>query len=134
MKRRTQHTRPSLVFVYNADSGVFNALTDLAHKIFSPQTYPCNLCAITHSATGMRREWKRFLDTLDRPLEFLHADELKARYGVAGVPLPAIFERDGGALKVLAEADSINACRTIDDLKQLILHGHTNGRASGDSV
>ncbi|HEX8852674.1 MAG TPA: hypothetical protein VF754_04260 [Pyrinomonadaceae bacterium] len=113
---------PTLVFVYNADSGVFNTLTDIVHKIFSPQTYPCRLCAITHSATGMRREWRRFLDSLARPLEFLHADELRVRYGVKGVPLPAIFESSGDGLKILAAADSINACRTIEELKRLITH------------
>jgi hypothetical protein len=113
--------RRALVFVYNADSGVFNTLADAAHKFFSPQTYRCNLCALTHSAVGMRKEWKRFLDSLDSPMEFLHADELKARYGVAGVPLPAIFQREGEGLEVLFGADAINACRTMDDLKRLIL-------------
>ncbi len=121
MKDSSRHARPALVFVYNADSGVFNTLADAAHKIFSPQTYACNLCALTHTAIGMRREWKRFLDGLDSPLEFLHADELKARYGVDGVPLPAVFKRDGERLEVLVGADSINACRTLDDLKRLIL-------------
>ena len=71
----------------------------------------------------MRGEWKRFLEGLGVPLEFLHADELKARYGVAGVPLPAIFRSDGENLEVLTGADSINACRTMDDLKRLILNG-----------
>lgn len=123
MGKHSQRRSPALVFVYNADSGVFNTLTDVAHKIFSPQTYQCNLCALTHSAVGMRTEWKRFLDGLDRPLEFLHADELKARYGVAGVPLPAVFQSDGERLDVLIGADSINACRTMDDLKRLILNG-----------
>ena len=118
---------PALAFVYNADSGVFNALADAAHKIFSPRTYRCNLCAITHSALGMRGEWRKFLGGLGRPLEFLHADELKARHGVVGVPLPAIFERKGENLTVLAGADSINACRTMDDLKRLILNGGGTG-------
>lgn len=112
---------PALVFVYNADSGVFNALADSAHKIFSPDTYACNLCALTHTAFGMRGEWKRFLEGLGVPLEFLHADELKSRYGLEGVPLPAVFEKKDGGLKVLADADAINACRTLDDLKRLIL-------------
>ena len=111
----------ALVFVYNADSGVFNTLADAAHKIFSPQTYRCNLCALTHSAVGMRKEWKRFLDGLDSPVEFLHADELKTGYGVAGIPLPAIFQRKGESMEVLFGADAINACRTMDDLKHLIL-------------
>jgi hypothetical protein len=123
MERQSQRTRPALVFVYNADSGVFNTLADAAHKIFSPQTYRCNLCALTHTAVGMRREWKRFLDGLEEPLEFLHADELKTRYGAAGVPLPAIFKTGGESMEVLVGADAINACRTMDDLKRLILDG-----------
>jgi hypothetical protein len=123
MPDEIRHDATPLVFVYNAESGVFNLLADAAHKIFSPRTYPCNLCALTHSAAGMRKEWKRFLDKLGRPLEFLHADELKSRYGVAGVRLPAVFERRGGRLEVLAGADAVNACRTLDDLKRLILAG-----------
>jgi hypothetical protein len=130
MEKTSQQTRPTLIFVYNADSGVFNTLTDAAHKIFSPQTYRCNLCALTHSALGMRKEWKRFLDGLGGPLEFLHADEFKSRYGVAGVPLPAIFKSDGEHLEVSVGADSINACRTMDELKRLILKGRAG---EGDS-
>ncbi len=122
MRKETRRAKPTLVFVYNTRSGVFNALADAAHKIFSPQTYACNLCALTHSTFRVRREWKRFLDDLGRPLEFLHADELRARYGLADVPLPAVFESDGEQVKVLIEADAINACRTMDDLKHLILN------------
>ena len=129
MGKKSRHARPALVFVYNADSGVFNTLTDLAHKIFSPQTYRCNLCALTHSAVGMRREWKRFLDGLDGESEFLHADELKARHGVTGVPLPAIFRRDGENIKVWVEADLINACVTVEDLERLILNRRADDEA-----
>jgi hypothetical protein len=121
MSTRADSAGPGLVFVYNAESGLFNALSDAAHKIFSPRTYQCNLCALTHSALGMRREWRQFLDGLDVPLEFLHADELRARYGVAGVPLPAIFRRGGGDVEVFIDAEAINACRTLGDLERLIL-------------
>src|ERR1044072_6993652 len=113
--------RHALVFVYNADSGVFNTLADVAHKIFSPDTYACNLCALTHTAFGMRAEWKHFLEGLGVPLEFLHADELKSRYGLEGVALPAVFEKEDGALRVVAGADAINACATLEELKRLIL-------------
>ena len=117
-----------LVFVYNADSGVFNTMADAAHKIFSPRTYACNLCALTHTAVRMRGEWKQFLEGLGRPLEFLHADELASRYGLKGVGLPAVFTKDGGGLKVLADADSVNACRTLDELKRVVLEGLAGGR------
>ncbi|HYH86264.1 MAG TPA: hypothetical protein VEX60_12485 [Pyrinomonadaceae bacterium] len=120
MTKRVGQSNSALVFVYNADSGLFNALADIAHKALSPQTYQCNLCALTHSAFGMRKDWKRFLETLDVPLEFLHADELTGLHGVTGVPLPAIFKREGERLKLWINADAINACRTTDDLKRLI--------------
>lgn len=130
MEKESKQTGPTLVFVYNADSGVFNTLADAAHKIFSPRTYACNLCALTHTAVRMRGEWKQFLEELGRPLEFLHADELATRYGLKGVRLPAIFTKDDGGLKVLAGADSINACRTLDELKHLIIEGLAGGDGS----
>jgi hypothetical protein len=110
----------TLIFVYNADSGLFNTLTDIAHRIFSPQTYPCNLCAITYSAAGMKKEWKDFLDGVAMSMEFLHRDELKARYGIEGAPLPAVFKKVGDELSVMIDAQAINSCKSIDKLKQLI--------------
>ena len=113
--------KPTLLFVYNSDSGIFNALGDLAHKIFSPDTYSCNLCAITYSPFGMRMKWKKFLGGLGHSLEFLHRDELKSRYGIDDVPLPAIFTRKNKTLEIWMDAGSLNSCRDIEDLQQLIL-------------
>ncbi len=112
--------KPALVFVYNADSGLFNALTDLAHKAISPATYSCNLCALTYSGVSMRKEWKEFLEGLGRPLEFLHRDELKKNFSIQDVPLPAVFVRQGDRLDLRIDADTLNACRTLSDLKSLI--------------
>ena len=120
MGKQTKHSTSSLVLAYNADSGFFNAVTDLAHKALSPQTYQCNLCALTYSTFRMRRDWKVFLETLEMELQFLHADELKSRYGVSGVPLPAVFRKEGAGLELLIGADSIDECQTIDELKQLV--------------
>jgi hypothetical protein len=115
-----------LVFVYNAEGGFFNSAADMAHKMFSPQTYQCKLCALTFSTFGMRKDWVEFLASLERSLEFLHSDELKNLYGISDLPLPAIFEKEGEQLKLLIDADSINRCSTIADLKQLII-GTTRG-------
>jgi hypothetical protein len=109
-----------LLFVYNADSGLFNTLTDIAHKVFSPETYQCNLCAITYGNFGIRSEWKQFLEELDLPLEFLHRDEFEGRFGAEHAELPAIFFVAGEALEQCITSLEINACRSIDDLKQLI--------------
>lgn len=109
-----------LVFVYNAESGLFNTLSDVAHKILSPETYACNLCALTHTAFGMRRDWKEFLESLDARLEFLHADELRSRYGMTGLALPAILRKRGATPEEFVDAAAINSCRTLDELKRLI--------------
>jgi hypothetical protein len=120
MSKGTNSSKHSLVFVYNADSGLFNTLSDISHKIFSPETYQCHLCALTHSTFGMHKGWKQFLETLDRPVELLHADELKKHHNVSNIPLPAIFIKEDAGLKLWIEAGEINSCRTIDDLKHLI--------------
>jgi len=112
--------KETIVFVYNADSGLFNTLTDIAHKVFAPETYECNLCAITYGNFSMRQEWQEFLETLDRELEFLHRDELAKRYGMADVELPAIFLKKVDTLELWIGAEKINACKDIDDLKRLI--------------
>lgn len=113
--------KTSLVFVYNADSGVFNALSDIAHKIFSPETYACNLCALTHTNFAMRSEWKRFVETLPMPVEFLHADELKTRYGVENQTLPVVFKKTGERLEILLDTNEINKCRDVAELENLLL-------------
>ncbi len=118
---RKGRTRPALVFVYNAAGGLFNAVADAAHKILSPATYQCSLCALTHTAFRMRPEWKRFLATLDPPPEFLHADELRGRHGLTDVELPAVFARRDGRLTLLIDAAAINACRTLEELQQLVV-------------
>ncbi len=118
---QTEREKPTLVFVYNADSGLFNLLTDIAHKIFSPQTYDCNLCAVTHDKFGIKDEWRQYLKTLDAPVEFLHADEFKAKYRTGDTEkLPAIFRLENGQLNLAIDSNAINVCRNIDDLKRII--------------
>ncbi len=116
----TKTGKSKLIFVYNAESGFFNLLTGVAHKIFSPQTYSCNLCAITHSNFGMKKEWKEYLESLHTPLEFLHADEFKTKYQFEKAELPAIFKEENGSLILMANAAAINECSSVDELKQYL--------------
>ena len=109
-----------LIFVYNADSGLFNSLTDTAHKLLSPDTYSCNLCAITYGSFGMQKEWKEFLKSLNCSLEFLHRNELLMKFDISNVSLPAVFLNSNNSLHLLIDSHSINKCKTIDDLKELI--------------
>lgn len=111
-----------LVFVYNADSGFFNLLSDMAHKFVSPDTYDCQLCMLTHGNLGMREQWKEYLDSLPAALEFLHRDEFLKNYGkyARNQPLPALFLiRDEQAELFMRETD-INACETLDSMIALV--------------
>ncbi len=109
-----------LVFVYNADSGLFNTITDIAHKVISPGTYSCQLCSLTHSYFSVKKDWTGFLEGLDADLEFLHRDELNEKYAVADITLPVILIKRDRHLATWISTGQINACPTIEDLKTLI--------------
>jgi hypothetical protein len=86
-----------LLFVYNADSGLLNATVDFFHKIISPSTYACSLCAVTYGNRGMRPDWREFVAELPVKTTFLHRDELRKLHPeLAHYPLPAAFRRDAG--------------------------------------
>ena len=111
----------TLVFVYNAESGFFNTLSDIAHKLFSPKTYACNLCAITHSPLGMHGKWKIFLENLECEKEFLHADEFLLRYKITEPMLPAIFLKKNEILEPWIGAKEINTCQNMEALEKLMI-------------
>lgn len=111
----------SIIFVYNADSGLINGLKDLIHKVVSPSTYPCSLCAVTYGLSGMHGEWREFVAQLGRPVEFLHKDELEEQYGINDVPLPAAFTRsDEGRLSPLLDSETLDSLTTLSELKAAV--------------
>ena len=109
-----------LIFVYNADSGLLNSLKDWAHKIISPGTYPCNLCALTYDNLGMHRSWREFIDRLGYEVEFLHRDELAERYEVKDVPLPAAFILQDNALNLWIRCETMDVMNSLDELETLV--------------
>ena len=100
-----------LLFVYNADGGQLAGLKDLFHKMLSPATYPCSLCAITYGATSMRPEWREFVKSLPVPVDFLHRDEFVRDYPQWRThPLPAAFALAAdGRLTPFIDAPAMNA-------------------------
>jgi hypothetical protein len=110
-----------LLFVYNADGGRLAGLKDMFHKILSPSTYPCSLCAVTYGATSMRPQWHEFIKSLPVPVEFLHRDEFVRDYPQwRAHPLPAAFAVSAtGELTPLIEAPEMNAA-DLNDLMELV--------------
>ncbi len=109
-----------LVFVYNADSGLFNTVTDIAHKILSPKTYECQLCAITHGIFSVRENWVKFLEELDAECDFLHKDEFIKSYPNTSTNYPAIFKLENNTPELWIDDKTINQLSSVDDLKKAI--------------
>ena len=114
-----------LILVYNAESGFFNIVKDGLHKIVSPSTYQCNLCALTYGTVRMKDEWKTFVDKLKIPTEFLHRDEFLKKlkphpHNIKDAKFPAVFLDKGGKISLLITHNEINECKTLNDLTNLI--------------
>lgn len=112
-----------LIFVYNANSGVINGLLDFAHKLISPQTYACSLCRVTYGNTGMKGQWREYVNSLPYQVEFLHRDELTQKYPeLSAIELPAGLVLNGKQKTphVIISATEFNAQRDVTSLINLI--------------
>jgi len=53
-------------------------------------------------------------------MEFLHKDEYKAIYKNHEINFPALLSAEGDELVLLINADALNQCNSLDELKTLI--------------
>ena len=110
-----------LLFAYNADSGLGNALVDYGKKYLQPSKYDCQLCMVTYGPFGMKSDWKKFVKTLPAPAVFLHKDELRDKYPAIDIALPAVVTVKAGKLdRVLLDRSEFQNISSLDDLKQLL--------------
>jgi len=109
-----------LIFVYNADRDLFSSVTDFAHKILSPSTYQCNLCALTYGNFSVKREWRNFIGALPFKTVFLYKDEFFKRFKTQ-VILPAVFILSDNAIKEIISASEIENCKSLNELKSLVV-------------
>ena len=112
-------TSKELIFIYNAKSGLFNELVDFAHKIISPQTYECNLCAITYGTLTMEKGWANYIESLPIESVFTYKDKLVSEE-LKKTKLPSIFIRDGEKLNELISANEINNINDLEDLIRIL--------------
>jgi hypothetical protein len=110
-----------LVIVYNADAGIVAGVMDSVHKIVSPATYPCQLCAVTYGLTSMKREWRAFLDELGLEVVFHHRPDFRAAYPqAADWPLPVVAVEGEGALVRLVNAAEFAAIADLPTLMRVV--------------
>ena len=112
---------PTLVFIYNANGGLLSAAGDAVHKLVSPATYPCSLCALTYGAVSKRPAWRAFLARVGLPTLFLYRDEFRAQLDTRDLPLPAILLGGAGPVpEVLVSASELNGLADLDALIALL--------------
>ncbi len=110
LKSFTRRKNMKLIFVYDADAGLFNAMADAIHKALSPSTYQCHLCYITYGMTSMRSELRDFIDELEFEKTFLHRNEFAEKYPKVQAELPAVFVEKANAIEPLKSACEIAQC------------------------
>ncbi|MBF8965487.1 GTPase [Pontibacter sp. FD36] len=107
--------KQKLQFVYNAEAGFFNKVTDFAHKIISPDTYACSLCALTYGKFTIRREWAEYVKQLPLDVEFVYKDQWKFAPVREAYPLVAL-QTGEDRIEVLLEAEELNAIKSLEQL------------------
>lgn len=106
-----------LIFVYNAKHGWFHDLTGSIHKVVSPSTYPCDLCALTHGYSGMKKRVRQFLGQGRWDTVFYHLNDLPAELSrllteCGGAPAVCVREASGNVV-LLFDAETLS--RFADD-------------------
>jgi len=105
-----------VLFVYNADSGSLNALWDAGHKLFSPSTYKCSLCALTYNTFTENTTWKTFRTESSFDIEFYHKDEFEAKFPNVKMMYPTILKLEGHQLTTVLSPDTLNEILDVEVL------------------
>lgn len=116
-------SKPKLIFVYNADSGIANLLKDCLHKLISPKTYPCKLCDLTYGIFSERNRWKKFRKTIEAEMVFLHADEFNNQYSSKFLPnyeLPIVLMQNAYDLDVFIDKKAMDECDGLNEFMSLV--------------
>ncbi len=106
-----------LVFVYNANAGLLAGALDSIHKTLSPDSYACNLCALTHGLITMRPQWRQWLKQLPVEADFYHRPDFRLAFPkLAGEPLPLVGKVEQGRFTMLLDADALGKLDNVDQL------------------
>tara|TARA_R110000751_G_scaffold119345_4_gene219950 strand:+ start:17553 stop:17918 length:366 start_codon:yes stop_codon:yes gene_type:complete len=106
----------TLLFVYNAKSGLKNLALDIAHKLFSPKTYACNLCALTFNTFTENTIWKDFRNRTPLDIEFLHSDAFEAKFKAKNFSYPIILSKTNNTLQPFLSSKAIASLTSVEEL------------------
>ncbi len=111
----------SLLFVYNAKSDFWSKKLDFAHKIISPSTYKCSLCALTHGNFGETELWQKFKEESGIKMTFMYKDEFLKKYPEINETFPVIFQKKlNTPLQIFLKANQLTQVTKTEQLVKKI--------------
>ena len=105
-----------VLFVYNANSGKLNSLFEAGHKLISPSTYKCSLCALTHNAFTENSTWKNFRMESKEDMEFYHKDEFETTFPNVNMIFPTVLKLEDKQLSTVLSSEVLKDLSTIEEL------------------
>lgn len=90
---------------------------DLAHKMLSPSTYNCDLCALTHGNFSEKKIWKNFKENSDVGFVFIYKDAFVKKYSnLDKYVFPIILElQDDNDPIILFDAQKLASIGSIEE-------------------
>ena len=111
----------ALIFVYNADSGLANALLDTGRRIFSPSKYPCSLCMVTYGPFGMKDDWKKFTSQLPYKVLFLHKNELPRKLRTMPLDFPCLLLQEPKVTQIIINREMFRKIKDLHTLQKMVV-------------
>jgi hypothetical protein len=105
-----------IILTYNAKSGLKNAILDSLHKIFSPSTYPCNLCTLTYGNFSENPNWKNFRTQSKLQMSFYHIDEFEAKFGKLNYRYPVALLHQNKTFDTLISPEEFKQFKNTEEL------------------
>jgi hypothetical protein len=106
-----------IILIYNSESGLFNKMSDWTHKAFSPKTYSCSLCSITHDNFGKKKEWEQFIKKEPYEFKFMYKNDYTARfYKQLVIEFPVILLESNNGIQILLSKSEIKAMANLTEL------------------
>lgn len=110
-----------LIFIYNANHGMFAGISGAVTKVLAPKNQDCNLCQATHGVISIKNDWKDYLDSLPNEKIFLHKDELDGEYEkLKNYPLPVILSEENNQIEVLVSKEELDNIKESQQLIKLL--------------
>ena len=110
-----------IIFAYNVDSSFWAKGQDYLFSKLKLDKNSCHLRRLTFGIFGIKKPWRKFLQFLPYQKEFLYRNNFNKTYPIfKNVPLPAIFIKQSGDLKLLMGPEEIAGQDNLSAFKKIL--------------